>query len=203
MVRACRLLLTLLMLWTATPAFAQAPPNPFPIEGRLVRFGYDLTYPTIPGDLIGIGGDPVSAQNNGVIVALPSRNVTLNCDAQVYQAEVWATTQQAWVPTVWPVAQTAYYPTDNFAHTWVPCAAGTPAVTLAPLGVLRCHGYDGTLSVPGDLQPGSSNGVLFSVYIEQAHIITAAKVYHGYVRLGSYGLREAVYAVGMCDFDPL
>ena len=35
------------------------------------------------------------------------------------------------------------------------------------------------------------------------HIIEVAGVYHGRVYLGStYGWQEAVYPVGMCDYDP-
>lgn len=193
---------SILIFLTSSFAFAQAPPNPFPIEGRLVRFGFDFAYPTIPGDLIGIAGSPVSAQNNGVIVALPSRNVMLNCAAGIYRAEVWSQSLNAWVPTAWSAAHTGYYPTDNFGHTWLDCGSTSAAVALAPLGILRCHGIDGNLVVPGDLQPGLNNGVLFSLWAQDTHIIVDAHVYHTRVLLGSYGYREAVYSVDLCDFDP-
>ena len=114
----------------STPSFAQAPPNPYPIAGRIVRFGYDAAYPTIPGDLIGIAGSPVSAQNNGVIVALPSRNVQFQCGAGVYAAEVWSQSLNNWVPTVWGASNVAYYPIDNFGHSWITCSTGTPAYAL-------------------------------------------------------------------------
>ncbi len=197
------LLLSLTFALSTLPLFAQAPPNPFPIAGRIVRFGYDALYPTIPGDLIGIAGSPVSAQNNGVIVALPSRNVQFQCGAGVYTAEVWSQSLNNWVQTVWGDSNVAYYPIDNFGHSWITCATGTTAFPLSTNGVLRCHGIDGTLQVPGDLQPGSNNGVLFSVLTQDMHIIEVAKVYHGRIYLGStYGWVEAVYPVGMCDYDP-
>lgn len=211
-----RALLTICALSLVTPTFAQAPPvSPYPIPGRIVRFGYDLAYPTVSGDLISITGSG-GAQNNGILMGLPSLDAQYDCAAGVWRAKVYAAGR--WAQTVWGGLHVGYYPTDNFAHTWLTpecqptpedtinlAPAGTPCVTIAgqcATGVLRCHGVDGVLAVPGDLQPGTNNGVLFSLWAKNAHIIKSAKVYHLSVFLGSNGWHEAVSSKDLCDYDP-
>jgi hypothetical protein len=194
---------------SAAPVFAQpAPVSPYPIPGRIVRFGYDYQYPTVTGDLINIApGEPTAAQNNGVLVGLPSLNASYDCAAKVWTATVYAAGH--WAPTVWSGVHTGYYPADNFAHGWLPvdCQPTTTAdvITLTQpgqMGILRCHGIDGISKAPGDLQPGFHNGVLFALWATNAHIIKTAQVYHLSVYLGSNGWHEAVYSVDLCDFDP-
>jgi hypothetical protein len=204
-----RALVTVLLGLTAAPTFAQpAPPTPYPIAGRLVRFGIDPLYPTIPGDLIGIAGNATASQNNGILMGLPSLNAVFNCDANIWTAQVYAAGR--WAPTAWGGDHTGYYPIDNGAHGWLepscrPLSADDVITLTNPgqLGILRCHGYDGNLVVPGDLQPGANNGVLFSLWAKDVHIIKRSRQYHLSVYLGSvHGWNEAVYSVNLCDFDP-
>lgn len=203
-----RVIVTSCFLLLASPVFAQDPPPPIPqceIANQVVKVGFDVDYPTVPGDCVQPNASGGTAKNNGFIMGLQAREVIYACTAGVYQMKVWSQAANRWVRTVWGGLHTGYYPGDNFAHTWLePSCQPTSSADVIPLGdgYLRCHGWDGTGTIAGDLQPGSNNGVLFALPARNVHIIIKAKLYHLELLLAPFGYKEAVYHVDQCDFDP-
>ena len=187
------------VIWLAlvSPALAQT----YPVQGRFACVGYDKTL-SIVGDLASItsGATP---QNNGITFSLPSRNVSLDIDSGIWTVETghWNGSGYVWsTPIHYSIDSCAYYPevdgASPDAHTWL--SGSFSIVHSSTAGALTLWGYDGGLAIPGDLYPGIDNGVLFSLPIDDPHMIkgSGGRVWHGRLWITDVdGVKRFMWAV--------
>lgn len=199
--RACVIAL-LFVLSAAADVFGQPPPSQYPVAGRFGCIGYDKTQ-ALPGDLGTINpGQPTGAMNNGLLFMFPSRNVSLDLSTGLWHAELglWTGSSYFWITETMPVEHCFYYPEvpGNQAdpHAWVGEHAIKDSIEAAAFTIIA---YDGVAVIPGDLQPGSDNGTIFTRPMHNVHLLVGpgGAVWHGriYVDLGGgvYGWGWAVW----------
>ncbi len=186
------------------------PPASYPIEGRFVHYGYDATL-SIPGDLTSaIPGGSTGAASNGILWALPSRNVIFHPDLKVWELEVglWNGTTYVWRKTFESSSASSYYPEADLVatnpHYWL--EEEPQNVRNLGAGVITCYGIDINLVVPKDLSAGTNNGILFALPVRNVHIVGGGELWHLEMFVQDLDSvqkwKETVLATDMCSFAP-
>lgn len=201
-------LLLLALSLLPSHAAAQCSSAQTSVPGRFAVLGYAETL-NVMGNLgTAFGG---MAGDNGILFVLPAQNVTLHPAMHMWQADLgsWTGTQCFWtLSTYQPVNKSLFYPLSTLpAYYWLD-GTPDPSPDLGP-GIITCYGWDNTLTIPGDLIPGSKNGILFALPVSHASTVAQGLVWdvqmyvYDLVTTTSRSFKETVAPTAMCGFQPV